>query len=314
MLKIGIQSRLLLGDKPEEKDFQRIKTAGFDCIDFNLDRFLTNKLIYRGELNHFFNSETEKLTAFFKEYYDMASSAGLEFSQAHAPYPLYVPGRESDKEYLHMVAEKSIAACAALHAPYLVIHPFKLTSFSGRTDEYKENIKFFESLIPFAKEYGIKICLENLYESFGGRLCEGVCTNPHEAAEYLDELNRTAGQEYFAFCFDTGHANLFGKNMRETINVLGHRLQAVHIHDNDGIGDLHQIPYTYARELDGESGTDWTGFLRGLQEVGYCGVLSFETVGALHCFPEELRDSVLRMIADVGRSFAGKLDEEVWHR
>ncbi len=41
MLKIGIQSRLLLGNKAEEKDFHRIRAAGFDCIDFNLDRFFT---------------------------------------------------------------------------------------------------------------------------------------------------------------------------------------------------------------------------------------------------------------------------------
>ncbi|NLL75907.1 MAG: sugar phosphate isomerase/epimerase [Clostridiales bacterium] len=311
MLKTGIQSRLLLGDKAGEKDFRRIKEAGFNCIDFNLDCFLPNKLIYKGEINHFFDRNPEELTAFFREYYAMASEEDLEFSQAHAPYPLYVHGREADREYLHMVAEKSIAVCAALRAPYLVIHPLKLSYSSGKKEEYRENMKFFESLIPLSKEYGVKICLENLYESFGGRLCEGVCADPYEAVEYLDGLNRAAGEECFAFCFDTGHANLFGKNMREVIGILGNRLQALHIHDNDGAADLHHLPFTFTKELAGEASTDWDGFVCGLRDVGYHGVLSFETFGALQCFPKELHDSVLRMIADIGEYWARILDEEV---
>lgn len=309
MLKIGIQSRLLLGDKAEEKDFYRIKAAGFDCIDFNLDRFLPNNLIYQGEINHFFDQSEEKLFAHFEEYCRMATRTGLEFSQVHAPYPLYVYGREEDKEYLHMVAEKSILICSALHAPYLIVHPFKLSYPLGKLEEYEKNMEFFKSLILSAKKYGVKICLENLYNSFGGRICEGVCADPYEAAEYIDKLNQAAGEECFAFCFDTGHANILGKNIKEMILTLGNRIQAVHIHDNDGIRDLHQLPFTFTKELAGEVSTDWDGFLCGLREVGYGGVLSFETFGVLKCFPEELWDSVLRLIADIGKYWAGQLEE-----
>ncbi len=309
MLKIGIQSRLLLGDKAEEKDFHRIRVAGFDCIDFNLDRFLLNNLIYQGKINHFFDQPEEILSARFDEYYRMAKREGLEFSQAHAPYPLYVYGREEDKEYLHMVVEKSILVCAALHAPYLVVHPFKLSYPLGRMEEHKKNMDFFQSLIPSCKKYGVKICLENLYDGFGGRICEGVCADPYQAAEYVDKLNQIAGEECFAFCFDTGHANILGKNMKETILTLGNRIQALHIHDNDGIRDLHQLPFTFTKELAGEVSTDWNGFLYGLKEIGYRGVLSFETFGALKCFPVELQDSVLRLIADIGRYWMKKLEE-----
>ncbi len=309
MLRIGIQSRLLLGEKPEKTDFQRIKTAGFNCIDLNLDRFLTNRLIYSGKLNHFFDRPVKELFDFFKEYHQMALNEGLEFSQIHAPYPFYVYGREADRDYLHMVAEKSIAVCAALHSPYLVMHPYKLSYQMGKEREYQENINFFQSLIPVSEKYGVKICLENLYESVGGRICEGVCADPHEAAAYIDTLNQIAGEERFAFCFDTGHANLFGKNMRETIRILGDRLQVLHIHDNDGIGDLHQMPFTFTRELAGEVSTDWKGFLHGLKEIGYTGVLSFETFGALQCFPEELWESVLKMIADIGKYMAKGLED-----
>lgn len=306
-LKIGIQSRLLLGDRAEEKAFHKIKKAGFNCIDFNLDYFLPNYLIYSGEINHFFDQSQEKLHAYFEEYYLMAAKFGLEFSQVHAPYPLYVYGREKDKEYLHMVAEKSIHICATLGAPYLVIHPFKLSYILGKSEEYKHNLFFLQSLIPLLKQYGIKICLENLYDGFGGRSCEGVCSDPYQAVKYIDELNQIAGEECFAFCFDTGHANILGKNMKETIQVLGNRIKVLHIHDNDGIHDLHQLPFTFTQKLAGEVSTDWNGFLSGLKEIKYDGVLSFETFAVLKCFPEELHDSVLQLIADIGRYWSKQL-------
>lgn len=308
MLKIGIQSALLLGEKPDETDFQRIKAAGFACIDFNLDNFLPNYLIYRGKINDFFNQSIEELTTFFKEYYRMACEAGLTFSQIHAPFPLYVYGRENDREYLHMVAEKSIAICAVLQAPYVVIHPFKLAYQLGKEGEYQENLNFFQSLITVAKRYGVKICLENLYDKVGGRICEGVCSDLRQAASYIDALNQIAGEECFAFCFDTGHANLFGKNMREAIRIMGNRLQVLHIHDNDGAADLHQLPFTFSKEMKGAASTDWKGFLTGLHEIGFSGVLSFETCGVLQSFPEELHESVLKMIADIGKYMAKRLD------
>lgn len=304
MLNIGIQSKLILGEQPKIEEFNKIKKARFDCIDFNLDRFLPNSDIYQGKMNDFFSKSEEELSLFFESYYKIAVEAELFFSQVHAPYPLYVYGRESDKDYLHMVAEKSIKICAALRSPYLIIHPFKLAYHLGAEEEYQQNRSFFESLIPTAQKYDVIICLENLYDGVGGRLCEGVCADPHLAVNYIDSLNQAAGEERFGFCFDVGHANLFGRNMKEFINILGKRLKTLHLHDNDGIHDLHQMPFTFAKELAGETTTDWKGLIEGLRENKYSGVLSFETFGVLKCFPEELHEIVLKLIAEIGQYFA----------
>lgn len=309
MHKIGIQSRLILGNTPKRVEIHRIKKMGFQCIDFNLDRFLPNNLIYGGKINDFFDGTEEALTSFFQKYYEYAAEEGVVFSQVHAPYPFYVYGREYDREYMHMVAKKSIAICASLRSPFLIIHPLKLLYQLGRNEEERKNIEFFQSLIPIAQEHNVIICLENLYDCFAGRICEGVCADPYQAVSYIDTLNQMAGEERFAFCFDTGHANLLGKNMKETILTLGRRLQALHIHDNDARGDLHQIPFGFNKKLAGNASTDWNGFIRGLQEIDYKGVLSFETFGALQCFPEELHDSVLRLIVDTGKYFANRLDD-----
>ena len=86
--------------------------------------------------------------------------------------------------------------------------------------------------------------------------------------------------------------------------TLGYRLKVLHIHDNDGIADLHQIPYTFTRTRENNSSTDWDGFVRGLSRAGYRGTLSFETAPVLTAFPGRLKEDVLRLIAGIGECFA----------
>ena len=109
------------------------------------------------------------------------------------------------------------------------------------------------------------------------------------------------------FCFDTGHANLVGINLERFIKTLDYRLKVLHIHDNDGVGDLHQIPFTFTRTRENISSTDWDGFLRGLQVIKFDKVLSFETAPALAAFPDPMKQDTLSFIARIGRYFAEKL-------
>ncbi len=110
------------------------------------------------------------------------------------------------------------------------------------------------------------------------------------------------------FCFDTGHANLVGLDMEQFITTLGNRLKVLHIHDNDGVSDLHQIPYTFAKTRENKSSTDWEGFIRGLQNISFQGVLSFETAPVLTAFPEVMKRDTLAFIARIGEYFAGRLE------
>ena len=80
----------------------------------------------------------------------------------------------------------------------------------------------------------------------------------------------------------------------------------MHIHDNDGVSDLHTMPFTFARSWNPLS-TDWNGFVRGLKEIGYKAVINFETYRCVENFPEALRPSVLRLLADMGSYFANQL-------
>ena len=84
----------------------------------------------------------------------------------------------------------------------------------------------------------------------------------------------------------------------------------LHIHDNDGRQDLHQIPFLFARTRENKSSTDWDGFVRGLKAADFHGVLSFETAPVLTSFPDEMKSDALELIAKVGRYFAGRIEEQ----
>ncbi len=182
----------------------------------------------------------------------------------------------------------------------MVIHPWKLQYHLGKEVEIERNFEYFRSLIGMARENDVVICLENLYEGQAGRIVEGVCADPHEAAALIDRLNDEAGEERFGFCLDTGHMNLVGRDAYEMVTTLGHRLKILHIHDNDGIGDLHQMPFTFRSEGVADIGVDWDEFIRGLRNIQFEGTLSFETFPCMNSFPELMKDQALKTIAEIG--------------
>ncbi|MDE7282080.1 MAG: TIM barrel protein, partial [Lachnospiraceae bacterium] len=122
-----------------------------------------------------------------------------------------------------------------------------------------------------------------------------------------DYINDKYGAEILGFCFDTGHANLVGLDFEKFITTLGNRLKVLHIHDNDGISDLHQIPFTFTKTRENLPSTDWGGFVSGLKKIQYNGVLSFETAPVLTTFPKAMKHEVLGFIANIGRYFAEEI-------
>ena len=313
MLKLGVQSQNAILDENPAEGFDMLSRAGFSSVDFSLHGYLTNLDIYRGRLNTFFDSGIEELKAFFSLHRDGAKKAGVVFGQMHMPYPIYVPtGSREVNDYLRQhVAPKSMELCTFFECPYIVVHGFKLARFLGSEEaewEYTED--FIHGIAPMAKEMGITICVENLYEGVGGHIVEGPCCNVRRMVDRIDRINDRYGAEVLGFCFDTGHGNLVGIDFEEFISRLGHRLKVLHIHDNDAVRDLHQIPFTFTKTRENMASTDWDGFLRGLRTIHYKGILNFETGPVLKSFPEALKEDALRLIAGIGRYFARELERD----
>lgn len=310
-LEIGVQSKNVVLDDDPSVGFKMLKNAGFDCCDFSLNNYLKNTKLYREEKNHFFDKSLKELEDFFTPHKKGAAQAGIRINQMHMPYPVYIPGAKKElNDYLwNEVAPKSMEICRFFNCPNIVIHGFKLTKYLGSEEaEWEKTQEFIEYIAPLACEYGITICMENLYNGFGTHKVEGPGCNPYRAARRIDEINERYGTEVFGFCYDTGHGNLVGLDPYKFITTLGNRLKVLHIHENDGIADLHQLPFTFTRTRDNASVLDWDGVLNGLKEIRFDGVLSFETAPVLDCFPEELKEDALQLIAKIGRYFAGKLE------
>ena len=121
------------------------------------------------------------------------------------------------------------------------------------------------------------------------------------------EMNEKYGAEVLGFCFDTGHANLVGIDFYDFITTLDYRLKVLHIHDNDGVSDLHQIPYTFTKTRENLPSTDWNGFIEGLKAIHYQGVLNFEASPVVSAFPEEMKEEVLQFIAEIGAYFSKQI-------
>lgn len=310
MLQIGMQTRNIVMDDNPLEGFRLLKEAGFDCVDFSLNRYLENKKVYKGEVNDFFDKTVEELEMFFAPHKEAAAQAGIRIHQMHMPYPLHVPnGKDEINDYLwNVVAPKSLHVCKFFDCKYIVVHGFKLARFLGSEElEWVETEKFLRFLAPMAKEMGITLCVENLYNNLGNHMVEGPCCDVEKVIRRIDAINEEFGAEVIGFCFDVGHANLVGIDIYDFLTRLGHRLKVLHVHDNDGISDLHQIPYTFTKSAQHESSVDWNAFLSALHDIGFEGVINFEASPVVSAFPDEMKRDVLEFLAKIGRYFVDSI-------
>ena len=312
MLRIGVQTKNVIEDDHPEDGYALLKASGFSCVDFSLNGYLLNTALYQSEVNSFFDQTMQELEQFFAPHKKGAKSAGITINQMHMPYPNYVPkGSKELNDYLwNVVAPKSMEICAFMGCPYIVVHGFKLAYYLGsERKEWERTEAFLDSLAPIAKELGITICIENLYEGIGGHIVEGPCCDARKAVERIDRFNDKYHGEVLGFCFDTGHANLVGIDFERFITMLDYRLKVLHIHDNDGIADLHQIPFTFTKTHENLPSTDWGGFVKGLRNIGFDKVLSFETAPVLTTFPQIMKPQVLSFIAGIGDYFRIEIEK-----
>ncbi len=313
MLEIGVQTRNIIDDTCPQSGFEELSRAGFSCADFSLNTYLVKKELYRGTNGGFFDRPLDELKDFFTPHREAARAAGIRIHQMHMPYPCYILwGSPALNEYLWKeLSPKCLEICAFFGCRYMVVHGFKLARKLGsEAAEWELTEKWLRGLAPLARELGITLCIENLYTDVRGHLVEGPCCDAKKAAERIDRINEAYHAEVLGFCFDTGHANLVGLDFRYFLTTLGKRIKALHLHDNDGIADLHQLPFTFSQSKENLPSTDWEGFLHGLQTIGFDGVLNFETGPVLTAFPDAMRAEVLRFIVQIGEYFAGELEGE----
>jgi sugar phosphate isomerase/epimerase len=203
-----------------------------------------------------------------------ADELGLIISQTHGRCRSFIGNKEADE----ITVEKCRLDClatAALGAPACVIHSVATSSVGADAQpQYIRDLNhsMFMQILPFGKQYGVKIAAE----TFGDSPKYGCCDFFGDLEEFIracERIEATEYKDYFTVCIDTGHSN---KAMRfdnpapnEVIRRIGRdRITLLHLNDNDGMTDQHKIPMT--------GNIDWEKVFAALDEVGYSGVYNME--------------------------------------
>ncbi len=266
-----------------EKTYKKLREYGFQCADFQMAN--TDGFLYTCSACDFEKSlKMEKI---------WADENGIEIHQMHGPWDRHDSElfSECTPEKLGMMLEhrkKSISACPHLGVKNWVIHPiFPYGSNDlndGRAeDTFKLNMEFYLELLETAKEYDVTICFENM-PHLNFSLAE-----VDKIKAFIDSIN----DDHFKACLDTGHVNCFStRNLGDAVRILGKDLRVLHVHDNRFSRDSHDLPYF--------GSADWDSFYEGLCDVGYDGVLNFETSPPWKLVPE-LYDEMAKLLVKIGK-------------
>ena len=288
-----------------EEGYAMLKRCGIDGIQFGMGHYLMPAKVVRAGGTAIMDEPLETVLEAVRPYKEAAQKAEIAITQVHAPFPVWVEYNDETNRRMLEITKKSIAVTEYMDSRYCIIHPAAPHVNEKRLsadEEWEINKAIYTSLIPDLKQHHVMALLENL-PAVGpeGTRFASVCSDFYEAAHWIDELNAIAGEELFGFCFDTGHCHLTRENVYRAVKLMGHRIKALHMHDNSGHLDEHTAPYT---------GTlDWEGFLLGMKEIGYRGDLNFEATNAIDKYPPEVEEECLRLLAALGRYFEKRITE-----
>lgn len=213
---------------PFEERYRLIKNAGFDCV-----MLWWSDKFGRGDG--------------YQEDVSLARNAGLFIENIHAPVHeqnhLSSDNLEGDSvfnTYLQCVMD-----CYKYDISTMVIHL--------PNDEHPINnlgMKRLENIIGKAEENNIRVGFENL---------NNVCN--------LSLVLNTFKSDNVGFCYDSCHHINYAPN-DDLLNLYRSRLVALHLHDNGGKHNQHQLPF--------DGSIDWGHIMKKLSITGYQGATSLE--------------------------------------
>ncbi len=249
----------------EEKAIEYVAKAGFDAWDFSM----TTMCRYQRKLGELLENShplaSENYLSFARKLRRVADDNGIVCNQSHAPFP-------TDPPQVRPYLMKAIECTAEAGGKICIIHP--MARYSP-----EENAEMYHTLLPFAKECGVKIATENMWDwsTEKGHSTFAACATPKSFLDHLNAVN----DDFLVACLDIGHAEMKGSDTTavEMIHALGEHLQALHIHDNDKLHDSHQIPFSM--------NIDFVPIVKALKDIGYKGYFTLECDRYCVDVPEE---------------------------
>lgn len=274
-----------------EEGISLLHRVGYDALDLSLFEMVRDDSRYvAGDWR-----------ALCRERRAFADKCGIVFNQSHAPFAFKWADARVAEEIAKPRIVDSIEISAIMGVKIAVVHPIHHTPYKGHEDELREiNLAYYRSLIPVAREFGVKIAMENMWQIEVKRRCisDDVGSRAAELAGYIDAID----SEWVVACLDVGHSSLVGEEAQDAIRTLGHdRLRALHIHDNDYQGDRHTIPFL--------GNMDWNAIMAALADIDYQGEFTYEADAFLRHFPLDYLERAAKFMEQGGRYLLSKLPE-----
>ena len=222
--------------------------------------------------------EKESPEAAGKTLRQYADRYGYTIPQGHLSFE---HGLCDDDILEHLKPELDAFIVAGIGKAVLHANGGKELSDEERYDRWVRNLR---KLSEYVEGTGVTICLENLFTNHQCR-----------TANQLKSLIKDAGGKNLGICLDTGHLHLCRANKtiehthREFILEAGDLLQALHIADNNGIADVHQMPFS------ARLGVDWKEVMQALRDVDYKGLFNLEILGECNA-PMAIKEAKLSFI------------------
>lgn len=266
-----------------------IADAGFDGIDFSASA-----------MEEFYTDGAHP-DSYYKDLRAYAEAKGLSFVQAHAPHGSSFTDEAQTKQRFDEIV-CSMKNASLLGVRNIVVHPCQHLPYlaPGVPEELFEiNMDFYRRLMPYAEEYGIRVCTENMFQGDMHILnVHSTCSRPSEMIRYFDEMDHPL----FGCCLDIGHTSVVREDAAAFIRALGkQRLTCLHVHDVDACHDRHLPPYF-------GGAIAWDRVMAALAEIGYTGDFTYETDYFYASRPIELAPGMMRLSAAIGRGLIAKFE------
>jgi sugar phosphate isomerase/epimerase len=226
-----LSTHLFVNHRLTTAGLERIRIAGFSAVEIYCAR---QHVDYHdkgqiGELGHWFRDSQLKMHALHSPVYsdDVWGRSGPN-SVLDITQPLKAKRMGVVDEI-----KRALEIAEVVPFRYLIQH---LGVAGEELDERKLDMAFssLDEIRMFAGQRGVEVLLENIPNALSS------------AARLNDFLAMTHLK--LGYCFDVGHAHM-GNGIRAEFELMKTRIRSTHVHDNDGVSDLHLFP--------GQGTIDW---------------------------------------------------------
>lgn len=239
---------------------QKMYDIGYRYVDINFTELTDKNFILR---DGNWQQRVEKVG-------ETAARLGMHIHQSHLPFVgqtrenLYA-GEYA--EYFDICMHRAYQASGMLGVKWGVIHPRTYPEFNHEGKACLEaNHAYYDRFVELGVGLGVGTAMENQLPFLKRQRATCYCQHYDQLIELVDSFH----EPLVGICWDTGHANQMQFDQARALRTIGKRLKALHINDNHyGTRDEHLIPFL------GE--IDWYQVMETLAEIGYEGVLTYET-------------------------------------